>query len=149
MRSTDNAIYRYGNEMPGILNEIKQLHRQGTFRDMPIGPLGMHVELVEMDWALAVESCISGIKNNFIFRNHADERQLQQLFQRIKDVRRRPRIIVTRFSEERYDVSRNVSLIGSHVSKILMWFGHAIYNDTVCFEKVFKFQGVKNIIPHK
>jgi structural maintenance of chromosomes protein 6 len=94
--------------MPKVIAELKSLFEQRKFKDMPIGPIGMYVDPIEFKWALAIEKCLGGLMSSFICSNYEDERLLQQVLARnIRAVYRRPRVIVTDFNVQLYDVSNN------------------------------------------
>eukprot|EP00117_Sycon_ciliatum_P012997 scpid28026/ scgid13842/ Structural maintenance of chromosomes protein 6 len=105
--SKQNRVQVFGRGYADLVHRIDAAHRQRQFRKKPIGPLGLHLNLHDEKWALAVEACVSrGILSGFLVDNGEDKRVVQQL---IRDARmeRPPTIIITRFLDSRHDVTRN------------------------------------------
>ncbi len=72
-----------------------------------VGPIGMYIQPKDDRYSLAIESCLGGVLTNFICSNQSDEQVLRQIIDKhIKDPRQKPSIVVTDFSDARYDVSR-------------------------------------------
>ena len=108
--STRNQIYKFGDFMPGLVEDILKTHQAGRFREKPRGPIGMFIEPRESRWSLAIEQCLGGLMTSFICGNYDDERVLSNLFAKhIRLKHQRPRIIVTDFRQPLYDTSRYVS----------------------------------------
>ena len=63
-RSSKNKILRFGECMPDLVADIKRCFQERKFREMPRGPIGMHVEVKDTKWSKAIEQCIG----NFIFK---------------------------------------------------------------------------------
>jgi len=67
----------------------------------------MYIQPKDDRYSLAIESCLGGVLTNFICSNQSDEQVLRQIIDKhIKDPRQKPSIVVTDFSDARYDVSR-------------------------------------------
>jgi hypothetical protein len=44
--------------MADLVDNIKLWYEQKKFKELPKGPIGMHIEVKEPQWAKAVEQCI-------------------------------------------------------------------------------------------
>lgn len=99
-----DKICLYGNYMPQLLNDIKLAKDQGRFRELPIGPIGMYVELRTDKYRDIIEEVLgSSLLNSFIVSHRDDCQMLEELFRKYTE--RIPQIITTRFMNEIYDVS--------------------------------------------
>jgi chromosome segregation ATPase len=108
--SNKNKIYQFGDYMNDLCNEIKSLTQKGRFKQLPRGPIGMYIEPVKYEWALAIEQCLGGLVNSFICANYEDEKLLHQIIARyVKNPIHRPRVIVNNFNSPLYDVTTFVS----------------------------------------
>lgn len=113
--SKNEQILRFGPRMLDLCNDIKQMFENKKFKQMPLGPLGMYVEVKDYKWALAIEECVGPMLTAFLCGSFEDERVLQSVIARyIKEVHNRPRIIVTDFNTPLYDVSSYVSSMMLH-----------------------------------
>jgi hypothetical protein len=80
--------------------------------DLFLGPLGMCLEVREEMWILAVEQALGRFIDAFACANYQDERLLHELLAKhVRDIDRRPRVLVCDFNQPLYDVSRLVSLL--------------------------------------
>ncbi len=61
-----------GDRVKILLTRIEAAVRQGSFSQRPIGPLGVHLSLVDDKWALAVETAIGPCFNDFLVANMRD-----------------------------------------------------------------------------
>lgn len=69
--------------MMQVLNEIKTAHANGKFKKMPIGPIGMHIELHHNKFQDAIENIIgTELLNSFIVNDHSDCKTLEVIFKR-------------------------------------------------------------------
>lgn len=106
----NDQIYKFGDFMPNLVADIKRQYEMGNFKDMPRGPIGMYIQPKSDEWSLAIESCLGGLLGSFVCGGYQDESLLQQLFfKHIKNVKKRPRIIVTDFRSPLHNTSRFVS----------------------------------------
>ena len=108
--SHKDKIYQFGDYMNDMCAEIKRMTKEGKFKQLPRGPIGMYVEPIEYKWALAIEQCLGGLVNSFICANYEDERLLHQVISRyVKNPTHRPKVIVNNFNRPLHDVTHYVS----------------------------------------
>uniref|UniRef100_A0AAY4BE51 Structural maintenance of chromosomes protein 6 n=2 Tax=Denticeps clupeoides TaxID=299321 RepID=A0AAY4BE51_9TELE len=101
--SRNSHIRRFGENMPALLAAVDDAHHRRQFRRKPLGPLGFCICLKDPELAVAVESCLKSLMLAFCCDNHRDEALLQSLMSRyFKD--KRPQIIVSEFTDKRYNV---------------------------------------------
>uniref|UniRef100_A0A4X2JLE1 Structural maintenance of chromosomes 6 n=1 Tax=Vombatus ursinus TaxID=29139 RepID=A0A4X2JLE1_VOMUR len=99
-------LKRFGAQIPALLEAVDDAHRQANFTFKPIGPLGACIRLRDPEFALAIESCLSGLLLAFFCDNHKDEQILQGLMKRFYPLDSpQPPIIVSAFECELYDVT--------------------------------------------
>jgi hypothetical protein len=88
----------YGRYTLAILKEIeKQAHK---FKQMPIGPVGKHIRLVDRKWAIAVEQAIGNLITGFLCSCREDERVFLEILSRCvppQDMDYRPSITGKQF----------------------------------------------------
>ena len=108
--SSKDKIYKFGDFMNELCNEVKRLTNERKFKVMPLGPIGMFVELVDFKWALAIEQCIGASITSFICANYEDEKLMHQLIARfVRNPVHRPKVIVNNFNLPLHNVSQFVS----------------------------------------
>lgn len=69
----------FGDEMPKLLNDIEQWHRNGKFKVLPIGPIGNHIEITDPKYRAVAENMLSQILQAFLVDNIADSLVLRNL----------------------------------------------------------------------
>ncbi|XP_051471915.1 structural maintenance of chromosomes protein 6 isoform X2 [Apus apus] len=104
--SKTNTFKRFGPHIPALLEAVEAAYRQGRFKHKPIGPLGAFIHLKDAELTLAVEACLKGLVQAFCCDNHGDEKTLQLLMAKYYPQGLRPQIIVNKFQNNIYDVSR-------------------------------------------
>ncbi|KFU93166.1 Structural maintenance of chromosomes protein 6, partial [Chaetura pelagica] len=104
--SKTNTFKRFGPHIPAFLEAVEAAYRQGRFKHKPIGPLGAFIHLKDAELTLAVEACLKGLVQAFCCDNHGDEKTLQLLMAKHYPQGLRPQIIVNKFQNNIYDVSR-------------------------------------------
>lgn len=57
-RASKNKILRFGNYMANLVDDIKLNYQQKNFKELPKGPIGMHIEVKDTKWSKAIEQCI-------------------------------------------------------------------------------------------
>ncbi len=57
-RASKNRILRFGAYMADLVDDIKLCYQQKKFKELPKGPIGMHIEVKKPQWAKAIEQCI-------------------------------------------------------------------------------------------
>ena len=54
-KARSNKSMRFGRSVPALLAEIEKLYRAGKFTKKPIGPIGAHITIKDMKYALGAE----------------------------------------------------------------------------------------------
>ncbi|CAF3385119.1 unnamed protein product [Rotaria sp. Silwood1] len=107
----------YGRHTISILKEIeKQAHR---FKQIPIGPVGKHIRLVDRKWAIAVEQAIGNIIPGYLCSCREDERVLLEILSRCvpaQEMDYRPSVTVMKYQSKVY---QNLRLPPSNFTTIL------------------------------
>lgn len=57
-KSRGNKFIRFGKYVPAFLEEINRLHKMGKFTKKPVGPIGAHICIKDMRYALGAERAI-------------------------------------------------------------------------------------------
>ncbi|CAF4246586.1 unnamed protein product [Rotaria socialis] len=120
----------YGRYTLAILKEIdKHAHR---FKQIPIGPVGKHIRLVDRKWAIAVEQAIGNSMQGYLCSCRDDERVLLEILSRCvpaQEMDYRPSVTVMKYQSKVY---QNLRLPPSSFTTILSML--QIDNPTVtCF----------------
>lgn len=68
-----------GFERPKLEKVFRTIQNDPTFREKPIGPLGLHVKLLQPKWSDILESSLSGALNGFIVTSKAEQMRLSQI----------------------------------------------------------------------
>ena len=83
----------FGRYTTAILKEIeRQAHR---FKQLPIGPIGKHIELIDCKWAISVEQAIGNMITGYLCSCREDERVLLEILSRCvppQDMDHRPNV---------------------------------------------------------
>ena len=104
-----NKLQMFGGEkIPRLVQEVQK--NAGKFRQLPLGPVGHHVELaagVNEARAKLIDKELSQILNSFLVDNFEDKRQLEVIANRcgVGNLN----IITSKFSDRVYDVSQGRS----------------------------------------
>lgn len=69
----------FGEDIPKLLTDIEQLHRSRKLKVMPLGPIGNHIEVIDMKYRLVVENLLSQVLNAFLVDNNDDMQVLRNL----------------------------------------------------------------------
>ncbi|XP_012263077.2 structural maintenance of chromosomes protein 6 [Athalia rosae] len=102
------AVTIFGPNMPRLLQRIKEEHDRGKFKQMPRGPLGLHIKMIDRDWAAAVESFLgANILQSFCVDNSQDAKALTKIMKEVFRGENIPQIISSKFYYKIHDVSRN------------------------------------------
>jgi len=68
---------------PGNLsNVLRAINNETRFRDKPVGPLGMHITLLNPEWSSILEKTFGGSLNSFVVTSKQDQRVLSEILQR-------------------------------------------------------------------
>ena len=68
----------YPANMPRLLRAIEQ---DGGFRQVPVGPVGKHVRLLDPTWSSVLEKFFGGALNSFVVTSKEDQNRLSTLMQ--------------------------------------------------------------------
>ncbi|KAK2958778.1 putative hydrocephalus-inducing like protein [Blattamonas nauphoetae] len=72
-----DRLRQYDREMPNLVTEIGRRYPQ--FRDKPIGPLGMHIKVLNPKWAPVIETHLRGALRAFVFTSMKDEQTFSDI----------------------------------------------------------------------
>lgn len=75
-RAKGNSLFAYGNN---VVNFLRAIEQERSWRDKPIGPIGTHVKLKDQRYAALLESYFSQTLNAFIVTNEQDRMLLTKL----------------------------------------------------------------------
>jgi structural maintenance of chromosomes protein 6 len=76
-RNPANKDERFHPRMPELLKTIQK--ERGRFSEMPVGPIGKHIKLLQPAWTLVLEKYFGATLNNFIVTSKADQDLLNGL----------------------------------------------------------------------
>ncbi len=65
---------------PRLLRAIEQ---EGGFRDKPVGPIGSHIRLLNIEWLSVLEKSFGGTLESYIVTNKQDQNLLSNLMRRV------------------------------------------------------------------
>jgi structural maintenance of chromosomes protein 6 len=72
-----NRIALFGGEPAFKLRQqVDQAIKRGVFHRAPIGPVGMHLQLKDKQWALAIDNAIGSKMNNYLVHDGHDSHEL-------------------------------------------------------------------------
>lgn len=61
-KARSNKVLRFGKFWPALLEEVEKLHKAGRFKGpKPYGPLGSHITLTDMRYALGAERALGNL----------------------------------------------------------------------------------------
>ncbi|KAL8998456.1 MAG: hypothetical protein Q9169_002493 [Polycauliona sp. 2 TL-2023] len=67
---------------PGLPRLLRAIREDGGFQQMPIGPIGYHVQLKKPAWSSILEKSLGGMLNTFIVTSKSDQTKLSQMMAR-------------------------------------------------------------------
>ncbi|XP_046848738.1 structural maintenance of chromosomes protein 6-like [Xenia sp. Carnegie-2017] len=102
-----DSLKRFGRRVPELLLKIETAVKSGSFHKPPRGPIGARINLQQENWAIAVETCLKGLAFAFCCTDTHDAAVLRNLMKTLYDSNRMPQVVVSRFQDAFYDVSRN------------------------------------------
>ena len=81
-KSKTSTLSVYHKNMPAVMGEIQR--RKNEFKEMPIGPLGAHVKILESkeQWADICENIFGRSLNGFLVTNYEDLKILQSILEK-------------------------------------------------------------------
>jgi len=75
-----NVMAGYDAKMPRLIQTIRN---DGGFREMPIGPIGLHTKLLKPTWSAILESTLGNVLNGFVVTSKADQMRLSDIMRRL------------------------------------------------------------------
>lgn len=78
-----NVMAGYDIGMPRLIQAIRN---DRGFREQPVGPIGLHIRLLEPSWSSLLESTLNNMLNSFIVTSKADQIRLSAIMRRL-DIR--------------------------------------------------------------
>ncbi|XP_022314343.2 structural maintenance of chromosomes protein 6-like isoform X1 [Crassostrea virginica] len=138
----NDRLARFGPYMPNLLQHIEEKFKRGEFHQKPRGPLGACFKLKDPKWALAAERCLGALLQSFCCHDHHDEKILESLFDRVCNDRHRPSIIVSRFKNSVYDISK----LRAHSERFPAVYDVIDSQDPVILNTLIDQRGIENIL---
>jgi chromosome segregation ATPase len=75
-----------GNQMkafsPQVHAVVRAIRNDTRFRDVPVGPMGFHVQLKKPEWASIIETTVGGNMDAFIVTNKQDQALLSSIMKK-------------------------------------------------------------------
>ena len=106
--SQSDRLSVFGTRMRLLVDTLQKNCRR--FRYPPKGPIGAMLNLKDYRWSCAVEQAIKrSILHAFVVDNEHDAAIFKQIVRSVYSSGIKPECITSRFSDQVYDVSRNVS----------------------------------------
>ncbi|GFY77841.1 structural maintenance of chromosomes protein 6 [Trichonephila inaurata madagascariensis] len=111
LKSAENALQNkvnaFGEHTVKVLQEIE--NKRNAFIKLPVGPIGMHLEVKQPKYTLAIEFAIgNNLLNSFCVDNYQDSMILRDILR--KFYRIPPSIVVSPFEDGRFDVKGNAAI---------------------------------------
>lgn len=72
-----DKINFFGDNITDVIEQIKR--RSKEFKYKPIGPIGMHVELTDLEWSRSMDAIIGNQLKSFITLDHDDKALLESI----------------------------------------------------------------------
>jgi chromosome segregation ATPase len=76
-----NSMAGFDRQMPKLLQMIRS---DSGFREKPVGPLGLHIKLLNPLWSNVLESTIGTMLSGFIVTSKFDQMRLSNMLQQLK-----------------------------------------------------------------
>ena len=76
-----NKLMKFGPQMPQL---IQAIHNDRGWRGKVIGPMGLHVELLQPDYARVLEAFFAHYLNGFVCEDHEDVKRLKGLIKQFR-----------------------------------------------------------------
>lgn len=89
-----------------LLSDIESMHKSKKFSAKPLGPIGMHIHVLQPKYRTVIENTLLNILGTFIVDNASDRDILRALIKTKYPRMISPRTITMRFSNKLYDTSR-------------------------------------------
>lgn len=80
--ASKDRLQFFGENLPEVMKELESRRREFRFR--PVGPIGMHVELLDQKWSLTMDAIIGSHMRSFITHHHEDRVLLDSIFRKHK-----------------------------------------------------------------
>jgi len=67
---------------PSLQNLLRAMNNESRFRQKPVGPMGLHVRLLQPEWSSVIESWFAGALEAFVVTSKHDQNILTELLRR-------------------------------------------------------------------
>ncbi|KAJ3027976.1 UNVERIFIED_CONTAM: Structural maintenance of chromosomes protein 6 [Siphonaria sp. JEL0065] len=85
LRRNYDPVSAYGRDMQNILNEIADVERRkGWVGSTPVGPLGLHINLLKPDFKKVIEGVLGPLLKSFVVDTVEDREKLKAIFQKYR-----------------------------------------------------------------
>lgn len=92
--------------MPAFVDAIKNHYKKGGFSELPRGPFGQYIEVIDDKWKAPIETIIGRNLQAFCVNNAKDRNELNKIIKTNFPGARSLPIITTKFHHKVYDVRR-------------------------------------------
>lgn len=75
-----NVMAGYDPKMPRLIQTIRN---DTGFREQPVGPIGLHIQLLKPSWSALLEAIFANVLNGFIVTSKADQMRLSDIMRRL------------------------------------------------------------------
>lgn len=98
--SNQDTLSVYGSYMPGLIKEIQKLYERGKFSELPRGPVGRYIEVLDEKWKSYIELTLGSTMTGFLVNNQNDQNVLNDLITKQFPAARRLPIYTGKFSNQ-------------------------------------------------
>ncbi|XP_067943065.1 structural maintenance of chromosomes protein 6-like [Watersipora subatra] len=98
-----NKSLKFGRSVPALVEAIDRLHRAGRFTKKPLGPIGAHITIKDMKYALGAERALGSVMTSFYVNHKSDAKLLNQIKREVCGNERPPDVLIGKFTEKRYE----------------------------------------------
>lgn len=91
--------------MSAFIKALEKKYDSRGFKDMPLGPIGRYIEVVDSKNRSVVETVLGGMLQSFVVSNIEDRKTLDHL---MRQSNIKGSIIITKFGSTAYDISRGM-----------------------------------------
>lgn len=105
--------------MPNLLNDLQRLHKSGKLKQLPVGPIANHIEIVEPKYRRFVEDALTNYLYGFCVDNAEDTVVVRQLIQSKYPQANHYPIITSKFFDHVYDTANKSVQSDDHTVRLI------------------------------
>lgn len=103
--SNNDSLHVYGPNMSAFIKALEKKYSSKGFKDMPLGPIGRYIEVIDKKNRSVVENILGGMLQSFVVSNIEDRKTLDHL---MRQSNIKGSIIISKFGNPAYDISRGM-----------------------------------------